>query len=162
ASTLAFPARSRSKRRRSRRCSSTSRARSRGAASPGSSSSAPTAGKKPRPRAPGPAPQAPPRPPRGASPPGPPRPHAQLTPPPAAGPHGGEAETSRLLELAPASVRRDRLAAGRLDVPEPPSALFYPSLRDNAPDGTVGDPRRAKATSGRVYLDVWADALVAA
>lgn len=83
-------------------------------------------------------------------------------PPAEAGHHAGEVETSMLLQLAPASVRRDRLAAGRLDVPEPASALFYPSLRDNAPDGTVGDPRRARAASGRAYLDAWTDVLVAA
>jgi creatinine amidohydrolase len=81
---------------------------------------------------------------------------------PEAGHHAGEVETSMLLQLAPSSVRRDRLAAGRLDLPEPASQLFYPSLRDNAPDGTVGDPRRAAATRGRDYLDRWTDDLVAA
>jgi creatinine amidohydrolase len=80
----------------------------------------------------------------------------------AAGHHAGEVETSMMLELAPTNVRRERFAAGRLDVPAPPSRLFYPSLRDNAPEGTVGDPRRARAARGRNYLDAWADDLVAA
>jgi creatinine amidohydrolase len=79
-----------------------------------------------------------------------------------AGHHAGEVETSMMLQLAPERVRRDRLVAGRLDVPEPASQLFYPSLRENAPDGTVGDPRRASAASGRAYLAAWTDDLVAA
>lgn len=78
----------------------------------------------------------------------------------AAGHHAGEVETSMMLELVPGSVRRERFAAGRLDVPDPASRLFYPDLRRNAPDGTVGDPCLATAAAGRTYLEAWLDALV--
>ena len=67
-----------------------------------------------------------------------------------------------LLHLAPESVRRERLAEGRVDVPEPVADLFYPSLRAGAPNGTVGDPRGASGRAGAAYLDAWVDALVEA
>jgi hypothetical protein len=40
--------------------------------------------------------------------------------------------------------------------------LFYPDLRRHAPDGTVGDPRRAAALRADAYLDAWVATLVAA
>ena len=40
-------------------------------------------------------------------------------------------------------------------------ALFYPSLRANAPNGVVGDPRRADPLRAERYLETWVDALVA-
>ena len=80
----------------------------------------------------------------------------------AAGHHAGAVETSMLLHLAPESVRRERLAEGRVDVPEPVADLFYPSLRAGAPNGTVGDPRGASGRAGAAYLDAWVDALVEA
>lgn len=80
----------------------------------------------------------------------------------AAGHHAGAVETSMLLHLAPETVRRDRLAPGRVEVPDDVSSLFYPSLRANAPEGTVGDPRGASARAGAAYLESWTDELVAA
>jgi creatinine amidohydrolase len=70
-----------------------------------------------------------------------------------AGHHAGEIETSIMLALDPARVRTAMapgIAAGRDAQP-----LFYPDLRTNAPDGVVGDPRRADASRGLRYLRVW-------
>lgn len=78
-----------------------------------------------------------------------------------AGQHAGEIETSIVLALAPALVRRERLAAGLVDPALPPDELFYPDLRRHAPDGTVGDPRSARAARAGAYLDAWADVLAA-
>ena len=58
-------------------------------------------------------------------------------------------------------MRWDRLAPGLLDVGPNPSAVFYPSLRTRAHDGTVGDPRGADAARAGAYLDAWVDWLVA-
>ncbi len=79
----------------------------------------------------------------------------------AAGHHAGEIETSILLALRPAAVRRDALAPGRLAPTAGAQSLFYPSLRVHARDGTVGDPRAADAARGERYLAAWTDALVA-
>ena len=80
----------------------------------------------------------------------------------AAGHHAGETETSIVLALRPDGVRTAALAAGRLaDVPDP-QTLFYPSLRDHAPNGTVGDPRSASAVRADTYLEAWVDLLAAA
>ena len=79
-----------------------------------------------------------------------------------AGHHAGEVETSILLALDPLAVRRHALAEGRL-VPETGAQpLFYPRLRPNAPDGTVGDPRAADAARAEAYLARWVDLLAAA
>jgi creatinine amidohydrolase len=76
--------------------------------------------------------------------------------------HAGELETSILLGLAPGAVAMERAAAGRITGPEDGDAqhLFYPSLRDNAPTGVVGDPRRADAARADAYLEAWASQLV--
>ena len=79
-----------------------------------------------------------------------------------AGQHAGEIETSILLARAPLAVRRERLARGLTGSTLAPDALFYPDLRRHAPDGTVGDPRPARAVRAGAYLDAWADLLVAA
>ena len=79
-----------------------------------------------------------------------------------AGHHAGELETSILLALRPGAVRRERLAPGLAAPAGDAQALFYPSLRERAPEGVVGDPRRADAARAAAYLDAWADALVAA
>lgn len=74
------------------------------------------------------------------------------------GHHAGEIETSIVLALDPARVRTPMapgLAAGRDAQP-----LFYPDLRANAPDGVVGDPRRADAARGLRYLRAWTRLLV--
>ena len=81
--------------------------------------------------------------------------------PEAAGHHAGEIEASLLLALRPGALRRDAFAAGRLDPRTETQDLFYPSLRDNAPTGTVGDPRPADAARGARYLEAWVDELVA-
>jgi len=78
-----------------------------------------------------------------------------------AGQHAGEVETSILLARAPLDVRRARLAPGLTGTTLAPEELFYPDLRRHAPDGTVGDPRRARAARAGAYLDAWADLLVA-
>ena len=79
-----------------------------------------------------------------------------------AGQHAGEIETSILLARAPSSVRRARLARGLTDVTLAPQELFYPDLRRHAPDGTVGDPRGARAARADAYLEAWAELLVEA
>ena len=76
-------------------------------------------------------------------------------PPASAGHHAGEIETSMLLALDPARVRNDSLAPGLLTTADDPHRLFYPDLRANAPDGTVGDPRGADAARGVRYLRAW-------
>ena len=78
-----------------------------------------------------------------------------------AGHHAGEIETSILLALRPAAVRRDVVAPGYLAPTADAQSLFYPSLRVHAPDGTVGDPRTADAARGERYLTAWTEALVA-
>jgi len=80
--------------------------------------------------------------------------------PEVAGHHAGEIEASLVLALRPGALRRDAFAAGRLDPRAEVQDLFYPSLRDNAPTGTVGDPRPADAARGARYLEAWVDELV--
>lgn len=77
----------------------------------------------------------------------------------AAGQHAGEAETSILLALRPESVRTAAFAPGHTAPVADPQTLFYPSLRDHAPNGTVGDPSGASATRADAYLDAWVDLL---
>jgi len=79
--------------------------------------------------------------------------------PASAGHHAGETETSMLLALDPARVRNDALAPGLLTTADDPQRLFYPDLRANAPDGTVGDPRGADAARGARYLRAWTELL---
>ena len=81
--------------------------------------------------------------------------------PEAAGHHAGEIETSILSALRPQNVRRTQIGAGHLHGDAETQHLFYPSLRDNAPNGTVGDPRSASAQRASDYLDAWTDELVA-
>jgi creatinine amidohydrolase/Fe(II)-dependent formamide hydrolase-like protein len=83
-------------------------------------------------------------------------------PPASAGHHAGETETSMLLALDPARVRNDALAPGLLTTADDPQRLFYPDLRVNAPDGTVGDPRGADAARGARYLRAWTELLAEA
>ena len=75
--------------------------------------------------------------------------------PEAAGHHAGELETSILSSLRPQSVRHSELGPGTLFKTGDAQALFYPSLRANAPNGTVGDPRGAAATRAERYLETW-------
>jgi creatinine amidohydrolase len=77
-----------------------------------------------------------------------------------AGQHAGETETSLVAALAPALLRRERLARGLVGALPAPDELFYPDLRRHAPDGTVGDPRAASAARAGAYLDAWAGVLL--
>jgi creatinine amidohydrolase len=81
---------------------------------------------------------------------------------PAAGHHAGEVETSIVLALDSASVRRGSLAAGFVEPADDPQSLFYPRLQLRAPSGVVGDPTLASAARGLRYLERWVDILVAA
>ncbi len=80
----------------------------------------------------------------------------------ASGHHAGEFETSIMRAIRPQSVRDDRIDAGLVGAHADPQALFYPSLRANAPSGVVGDPRSASAERAAHYLDGWVELLVAA
>ena len=81
-------------------------------------------------------------------------------PPGAAGHHAGEFETSIIAALRPDAVRWSELRKGISgDVPEP-QHLFYPSLRDHAPEGVVGDPSQASAGRGERYLQAWTTFLI--
>ena len=80
----------------------------------------------------------------------------------ASGHHAGEFETSILLALAPGDVRTEELREGLTEPAADPQSLFYPSLRDRAPNGVVGDPRGADAARGERYLEAWVDRLAAA
>ncbi|MEE2665099.1 MAG: creatininase family protein [Myxococcota bacterium] len=75
------------------------------------------------------------------------------------GQHAGEIETSILLALAPGAVAMERAAAGLVVGEGDAQPLFYPSLRDNAPSGVVGDPRSADAARADAYLEAWASEL---
>lgn len=79
-----------------------------------------------------------------------------------AGQHAGELETSILLALRPASVRRERLAAGLRAAEGDARELVSPRLREHAPSGVVGDPRGAAAVRAEPYLEAWAEELAAA
>jgi creatinine amidohydrolase len=82
--------------------------------------------------------------------------------PGASGHHAGEFETSILQALRPGDVRTAALAPGLVEPHPDPQALFYPSLRPNAPSGTVGDPRPATPSHAARYLDAWVTLLVEA
>lgn len=81
--------------------------------------------------------------------------------PAAAGLHAGEFETSIVLGLRPAAVRRAALRAGLRAPAGDAHGVFYPDLRRAAADGVVGDPRGAAPTRAAAYLDAWSAALVA-
>jgi creatinine amidohydrolase len=80
--------------------------------------------------------------------------------PDASGHHAGEFETSIMLAIAPRQVRTPLLApglaAGERDLEE----VFYPDLRANASNGTVGDPRGAAASRAEAYLEAWVESLL--
>ena len=80
----------------------------------------------------------------------------------AAGHHAGEVETSIVLGLDSACVRRGSLAAGFVEPTDDPQSLFYPRLQLRASSGVVGDPTLANAARGLCYLERWTDILVAA
>jgi creatinine amidohydrolase len=75
--------------------------------------------------------------------------------------HAGHTETSLLLVLRPAAVRRDRLEAGaRQPLPE-----LWPALREDgvmavSSNGVLGDPTGASAAAGEQLLAKWTGDLV--
>ncbi len=77
----------------------------------------------------------------------------------ASGHHAGEFETSILLALAPGEVRTEEIREGLTEPTDDSQSLFYPSLRDRAPNGVVGDPRGADAARGERYLEAWVERL---
>jgi creatinine amidohydrolase len=79
-----------------------------------------------------------------------------------AGQHAGELEASILDAIRPGALRRQALEAGRVDAEASGQDLFYPSLRDNARNGVVGDPRAPSRERGERYLAVWVEVLLGA
>jgi len=80
----------------------------------------------------------------------------------ASGAHAGEFETSIIAALRPDLLRREDIRPGIAVSSEASQELFYPSLRNHAPEGVVGDPQLAEAGRGERYLSAWVDVLVAA
>ena len=79
------------------------------------------------------------------------------------GAHAGENETSMMMALEPDLVVRERFAPGYLGrVREKEAELIFakgmPALTEN---GVLGDPRKASAEKGRVYLRKLVDFLAA-
>jgi creatinine amidohydrolase len=74
--------------------------------------------------------------------------------------HAGHTETSLLLALRPADVRRDRLEAGtRRPLPELWPALRQSGVAAVSASGVLGDPTGATAAAGERLLAEWADDL---
>ncbi len=78
----------------------------------------------------------------------------------ASGAHAGEFETSIIAGIRAELLRWDQVRAGLMSVPEDPQTLFYPSLRNHALEGVVGDPTLAAANRAERYLSAWVDFLV--
>jgi creatinine amidohydrolase len=79
------------------------------------------------------------------------------------GAHAGESETSLMMALEPSLVAQDRLAPGYIGPMGEKEVLVVleegmPTLTEN---GVIGDPRKASAEKGEVYLERLADFLVA-
>ena len=77
------------------------------------------------------------------------------------GAHAGEFETSVALAIDAAMVHGALPAGTRIDLATQPD-LFDADISPHAPDGVVGDPRRADAARGARYLDSIADLVAAA
>jgi creatinine amidohydrolase len=80
----------------------------------------------------------------------------------ASGAHAGEFETSIIAALRPDLIRWQQLEAGTARISEDSQTLFYPSLRNNAPNGVVGDPGAASGERAERYLSAWVNYLIAA
>ena len=79
------------------------------------------------------------------------------------GAHAGESETSLMMALEPGLVAQDRLAPGYVGPMGEKEVLVVleegiPVLTEN---GVIGDPKKASAEKGEVYLERLADFLVA-
>jgi creatinine amidohydrolase len=81
--------------------------------------------------------------------------------------HACEMETSMMMVLAPKTVKPEMIAdavgpnfANSRDVLMPPAQRFR-SLKSFAPNGVIGDPRRASRTKGEALLDACSTTLAA-
>jgi len=72
-----------------------------------------------------------------------------------AGAHAGESETSLMMTLEPALVARDRLAPGYVGPlgEEQVRTIFAKGMPALTENGVLGDPRKASAEKGEVYLE---------
>jgi creatinine amidohydrolase len=78
------------------------------------------------------------------------------------GAHSGENETSMMLALEAGLVKTDCLAPGYLGPmgPAETKMVFEKGMPALTSNGVLGDPRKASAEKGEVYLDRWADLIV--
>jgi mycofactocin system creatininase family protein len=76
--------------------------------------------------------------------------------------HAGRTETSLVLALDPALVRRDRPAGSTAPLAELMPALRAGGVAAVSPNGVLGDPAGASAEQGEELLAAMADALTAA
>jgi creatinine amidohydrolase len=78
------------------------------------------------------------------------------------GAHAGENETSMMMFLEGGRVRADRFAPGYLGPAGPREAaiIMEQGMPALTPNGVLGDPRRASAERGKVYLERLAEFLV--
>lgn len=82
--------------------------------------------------------------------------------PPGSDAHAGRTETSLMLRLRSAAVRREQAVAGPTDpVHLLMKRLVAESVRGVSPTGVLGDPAGADATEGEQLLDHMADRLAA-
>jgi len=81
----------------------------------------------------------------------------------AAGAHAGENETSMMLALEPALVRRDRFAAGYVGPlgEEQVKVILEQGMTALTANGVLGDPAGAGAERGETYLELFAEFLAA-
>lgn len=91
------------------------------------------------------------------------RARAWMLPAPGAGSdaHAGHTETSVLLALDPAAVRRSAAAAGcTTPLPELLPVLSSAGVAAVSPNGVLGDPGGASPETGRRVLDLWTSCLL--
>jgi creatinine amidohydrolase len=82
-------------------------------------------------------------------------------PAPEGGIHGGEWETSMMLALHPELVRMDRAVPGYVGDVETAIPRFLAEGVDALTDtGVIGDPRKATAEHGRIYIERLLDLVV--
>jgi creatinine amidohydrolase len=80
------------------------------------------------------------------------------------GAHAGENEASIMMALEPGLVYRDRFAPGYLGPTGEAemAVIFEKGMTALTSNGILGDPRKASAAQGKVYLERFVDFLVAA
>jgi creatinine amidohydrolase/Fe(II)-dependent formamide hydrolase-like protein len=87
---------------------------------------------------------------------------ARGVPPGEAGGHAGELETSLMLALAPDLVRKAAITEPGYTGPLGDAAtavLFQDGVGALAPNGILGDPRRASSDAGHAYVTAFLDAI---